>query len=303
MQTKLNQIVYLPVAAIVRDEAQPRQCFDELKLGRLSDSIRKMGIKEPLTVEKMPDGTYKLIDGERRWRSAVAIGLKEVPVIISGRLSNTDRLIEQFHIQEMREGWLADEKASAIYSLAQTLDISFVEATKMVGLPARLASAYSALMQLSDRPGFIKSRLNIDLAAGIGSVIKTAVTQVSRQLQDVMTDDDVKRIQDTVQQKLISGEFKGREEMKTLRDAFVKDAKNVALFLKGATPAQLFRASDAGGIRAYRRTSMAMNNLVSLTRELKRSKEGVLHSQTDTVFQSRLKAALRELNALVHVKD
>ena len=303
MQTKLSQIVYLPVKAIVRDEAQPRQYFDELKLGRLSDSIKKMGIKEPLTVEKMPDGTYKLIDGERRWRSAVALGLKEVPVIVSGRLSESDRIIEQFHIQEMREGWRAEEKATAIYSLSQTLGISFAEATKMVGLPPRLGNAYSALMQLSDRQGFIDSRLNIELASNIGNVIKTAVYQVSRQLRDVLSDDDVKLIQTTLQQKLIAGEMKGNEEMKTLRDAFVKDAKNVALFLKGATASQLFRASDAGGIRAYRRTSMALNNLTSLTRELKRSKEGVLHSQNDGMFQSRLKATLRELNTLIHIKE
>ncbi len=61
---------------------QPRHYFEDEALAELAASIEKHGILQPLLVRPMPDGSYQIVAGERRWRAARMAGLKEVPVVI-----------------------------------------------------------------------------------------------------------------------------------------------------------------------------------------------------------------------------
>lgn len=72
----------LPLREIEPDREQPRKYFDEEALGELSKSIQEHGILQPIVVRPTPDGIYKIIAGERRWRASRLAGLTEVPVII-----------------------------------------------------------------------------------------------------------------------------------------------------------------------------------------------------------------------------
>ena len=73
MKVKVGQIVVNPL--------QPRKVFDDEELGELAASIRQYGIILPIPVIRLNgNGTYQLIDGERRWRAAQMAGLEEVPV-------------------------------------------------------------------------------------------------------------------------------------------------------------------------------------------------------------------------------
>ena len=74
-------IVRIPVERVLRDPAQPRKTFDEAKLRELAESIRTQGIIQPVLVRR--DGAdYRLIAGERRWRSAQLAGLHEIPAVV-----------------------------------------------------------------------------------------------------------------------------------------------------------------------------------------------------------------------------
>jgi ParB/RepB/Spo0J family partition protein len=296
---KLKEIVYVPVSKIVRDENQPRQYFDAVKLGRLSDSIKKLGVKEPLIVEGLADGTYKIVDGERRWRSAKAIGLKELPAIIERSLTPHDRIIEQFHIQEMREGWQADEKAIAIESLSQVLGVSFHEAGKLVGLPVKLVQAYASLMSLKERDTFLSHKLPVDRAQNIVGLVVAAKYQSRRQLNEEMEDSEIIALEKLLVHKLVSGEFTTSEDFRVLRDSFTKDANNIKKFLKGVSPAQLFKASDAGGVRAYRRLKTMMSNLSILIKEVQKSKDARLLLEEDRGVQAMIKSNVQKLNNLL----
>ncbi len=61
---------------------QPRKTFNEDKLQELSDSIKRIGIIEPIIVQEMKPDQYEIVAGERRWRAAMKAGLKEVPAVI-----------------------------------------------------------------------------------------------------------------------------------------------------------------------------------------------------------------------------
>ena len=74
--------VTLPLDEIISNKEQPRKQFDEEALADLSASIAQHGVLQPLLVRPMPDGSYQLVAGERRWRASRMAGLTEVPVVV-----------------------------------------------------------------------------------------------------------------------------------------------------------------------------------------------------------------------------
>jgi len=72
----------LPLEEIIPNKEQPRKQFDEDALADLADSIAQHGVLQPLLVRPMPDGSYQLVAGERRFRASRMAGLTEVPVTI-----------------------------------------------------------------------------------------------------------------------------------------------------------------------------------------------------------------------------
>ena len=62
--------------------AQPRRKFDEAKLYELAESIRQNGILQPIIVRSRDGGRFEIVAGERRFRAAKLVGLKELPCII-----------------------------------------------------------------------------------------------------------------------------------------------------------------------------------------------------------------------------
>ncbi len=75
-------VTTLRLSEIEPNKEQPRKDFDENALAELADSIRQHGVIQPLLVRPMPDGSYQLVAGERRWRASRMAGLIEVPVVI-----------------------------------------------------------------------------------------------------------------------------------------------------------------------------------------------------------------------------
>lgn len=74
----------LPIDSISLPDSQPRRYFDPIKQEQLIESIKTHGILENLLVRSLPnqENQYELVAGERRYRAAIAAGLKEVPVTI-----------------------------------------------------------------------------------------------------------------------------------------------------------------------------------------------------------------------------
>ena len=61
---------------------QPRRDFDPEAMEELAESIRQIGIIQPITLRQMEDGTYQIIAGERRWRASQIAGLTSIPAYI-----------------------------------------------------------------------------------------------------------------------------------------------------------------------------------------------------------------------------
>ncbi len=72
----------IPINSILPNPDQPRKKFDQNELRSLAQSIKEMGVLQPILVEEAGEGMYILQDGERRTRAAAAAGLNEIPAII-----------------------------------------------------------------------------------------------------------------------------------------------------------------------------------------------------------------------------
>ena len=72
----------LSINSITFPKNQPRRYFDEEQLQKLATSVKERGILQPLIVRRLENGSYELVAGERRYRAAKMVGLKEVPVVV-----------------------------------------------------------------------------------------------------------------------------------------------------------------------------------------------------------------------------
>ena len=98
-----GRVVFLPFSAISPNPNQPRTVFAEDALAELSQSIRRHGVLQPLSVRRI-EGGYQLIAGERRLRAAQLAGLTEVPCLVmrmSDRESGMVALIENLQRQDL----------------------------------------------------------------------------------------------------------------------------------------------------------------------------------------------------------
>jgi ParB family chromosome partitioning protein len=99
-----EKLEYVKVELIDRNEENPRILFRQSEMERLMDSIGSYGIQVPVSVYR--DGRrFVLIDGERRWRCALKLGLKTLPSLIQSKPSRLDNLLLMFNIHALREQW------------------------------------------------------------------------------------------------------------------------------------------------------------------------------------------------------
>ncbi len=145
----------LPAAAVneisLRDiEAnpwQPRSKFDEEALEELADSIKEIGIIQPVTVRLLENGKYQLITGERRYRAARKIGLKTVPAFV--RDAEDQNMLEMALVENIqREDLDAIEVAISYQRLIEECNLTQENLSDRVGKKRSTVSNYLRLLKL-----------------------------------------------------------------------------------------------------------------------------------------------------------
>ncbi len=113
----------IPIEQIVRPQSQPRRYFDQDKLQSLADSIREVGLLEPIVVRKIGENKYELIAGERRLEAAKIAGLTEISINAidcDERKAQKLRLIENLQREDLNA---YEETISILELITQELDI------------------------------------------------------------------------------------------------------------------------------------------------------------------------------------
>ena len=81
-EATLSSISEIALDQIEANPFQPRSTFDEELLEELSESIKAMGLIQPITVRTTDGGKYQIISGERRFRASLLAGLTHIPAYI-----------------------------------------------------------------------------------------------------------------------------------------------------------------------------------------------------------------------------
>ena len=139
-----NAIQHLDLDQLVTGRYQPRQRFDEAYLAELEQSIRQLGVIEPLVVRPLADGRYEILAGHMRWRAAQRAGLTQAPVVVreaDDRTAAAIALVENLlrrDLNPIEEGRalqrLREEFGLTQEQLAELLGVSQSAISKALGL-------------------------------------------------------------------------------------------------------------------------------------------------------------------------
>ena len=142
-----RRVLDLPIDALRPNPNQPRIEFDEASLRSLSDSIRRYGILQPLTVRRTDEG-YELIAGERRLRAAKLAGLREVPCLLARSSEEESALLALIENLQRRDLHYLEE-AAAIARLIATYGLSQEQAAERLGKSQSAIANKLRLLRLS----------------------------------------------------------------------------------------------------------------------------------------------------------
>jgi ParB family chromosome partitioning protein len=136
----------IEVSSIRPNQYQPRERFDEEQLSSLTESIREVGILQPILVRPMGD-QYELIAGERRWRAARRLGLTRIPALI--RESDDAAALEEALVENVHRSDLnALEEAAAYQQLIEDFSMTHEDVATRVGRSRTTVTNTLRLLQL-----------------------------------------------------------------------------------------------------------------------------------------------------------
>ena len=156
----MSQMAEIAISEIIPNPSQPRTQFDEEALDELADSIRQLGVIQPVTVKRTAEGRYILISGERRWRAAQRAGLESLPAYIreaDDEALHAMALVENIQRQDLN----AIEIALGMQRLIEECHLTQDALSERVGKKRSSVANYLRLLklpnevQLALKEGFI----------------------------------------------------------------------------------------------------------------------------------------------------
>ncbi len=142
-----SSINEIPIDRIEANPNQPRREIDETALGELADSIRQIGIIQPITLRQMDNGSYQIIAGERRWRASQLAGLKSIPAYV--RTASDEKMMQMALVENIqREDLNAIEIALAYNNLIEQYHLTQEQLSEKVGKRRTTVANYLRLLKL-----------------------------------------------------------------------------------------------------------------------------------------------------------
>ena len=157
-----SDILRVPVDMIEPNPYQPRMSFDQEALEELADSIRTLGLIQPITVRRKNDGRYQIISGERRFRACQLSGMDMIPAYI--RDTNDQGMLEMAIVENIqRENLDPIEVALSYQRLIEECNLTQEQMAVRVG--KKRATVTNSLRLLK-----LPAKIQHDLKVGLLSV-------------------------------------------------------------------------------------------------------------------------------------
>ncbi|HNW50563.1 MAG TPA: ParB/RepB/Spo0J family partition protein, partial [Prolixibacteraceae bacterium] len=221
-QSTATSIDEIEIGMIEANPWQPRTTFDEEALRDLAQSIKEVGIIQPLTLRKVSDSKYQIIAGERRFRASKLAGLEKVPAFI--RESDDSNMLELALIENIqREDLDAIEVAVSYQRLIDECSLTQEELSDRVGKNRSTVANYLRLLKL---PVVIQKAIrDREISMGHARAIITVndpETQIMLYHQIVKYEFSVRKIEDIVR-KINSEEEPHKEQPTEKPSKFPKE--------------------------------------------------------------------------------
>lgn len=175
-------IMLIPVGMIEPNPFQPRSAFDQDAMEELADSIRTLGLIQPITVRKKSNDRYQIISGERRFRASKMAGMNEIPAYI--RETDDHGMLEMAIVENIqREDLDPIEVALSYQRLIEECSLTQEQMATRVGKKRASVTNYLRLLRLP-------AKIQHDLKVGLLSVghAKVLLGVENQEIQEKLCD-------------------------------------------------------------------------------------------------------------------
>ena len=146
-QEVVGKIIELEINEIEINPSQPRSNFSETLIKELADSIKSLGLIQPITVRKLNSNKFQLISGERRFRAAKLINLIKIPAYV--RVANDEEILEMALVENIQRKDLDPIEIALSYErLIKEANITQDALSERVGKKRSTIANYLSLLKL-----------------------------------------------------------------------------------------------------------------------------------------------------------
>jgi len=186
------QILNVPIEKVSANDDQPRQHFADSKIHELAESICEQGLIQPIIVRRLPDQSYQIVAGERRWRACKMLGMVEIPVIIRDEFEKADNsakadlasVIENIQRVELNPIELAEAYSKILKNynytqdeLAKKLGVSRVSVANTLRLQKLPMSVKNAVVEGKMSEGHARALLTLEKEDDISALAQEIIAQ------------------------------------------------------------------------------------------------------------------------------
>ncbi len=221
----VGSIVEIEISSIVVNPFQPRSYFNEEALQELANSIKELGVIQPITVRKQEGNSFQIVSGERRFRASKLAGNTTIPAYI--RLANDQEMLEMAIVENIqRENLDPIEVALSYQRLIDEIELTQDQMAKRVGKSRSAVTNYLRLLKLDPiiqtgmRDGF--------LSMGHGRALISIDSQENQLAiyKQILKDKLSVRQTELLVKELKDGVSNSEKPSKITVPNFVKEAKN-----------------------------------------------------------------------------
>ena len=152
----------VPISQIEANPNQPRREFDQVALEELANSIKQLGLVQPITLRQIDDNKYQIVAGERRWRASQLAGLTAIPAYI--RTIKDENVMELALVENIqREDLNAIEIALAYEHLQEKSGMTQEKVAERVGKSRAAVTNYLRLLKLPAQVQMALQKKDIDM--------------------------------------------------------------------------------------------------------------------------------------------
>lgn len=180
-------VLRVPIDVIEPNPFQPRMSWDQAALEELSSSIKNLGLIQPITVRRMPNGRYQIISGERRFRACRMAGMTTIPAYV--REANDQGMLEMAIVENLQRSDLDPIELALSYQ--RLMDECRFTQEQLAERLAKARATVTNTLRLLKLPAKVQHDLKVgQLSVGHAkAILSVDDAQIQEQLCDLVVRD------------------------------------------------------------------------------------------------------------------